>query len=109
MQAVATEWSSLTMALVGIGSLPPSEFLRQSGNAVGPEDQSELLAIGAAGDVCHRFFDHAGSPVANGLDDRVLGIDPATLLAIPRRIGFAGGAESMTPCGPRSSEAGSMF
>lgn len=92
MAAVATEWANLTMALVGIGSLPPSEFLRQSGNAVSPEDQSKLLAAGAVGDVCHRFFDPAGNPVPSNLDDRVLGIDPAALRAVPRRIGFAGGA-----------------
>lgn len=92
MEAVAAEWASLTMALVGIGSLPPSEFLRQSGNAVGDVEQRELLAAGAVGDVCHRFFDAAGNPVANDLDDRVLGIEQQALRAVPRRIGFAGGA-----------------
>ena len=97
MDAVATEWASLTMALLGIGSLPPSEFLRESGNAVSPDDQAKLLAAGAVGDVCHRFFNSAGIPVPNDLDDRVLGIDPDTLRAIPRRIGFAGG--------PRKHEA----
>jgi DNA-binding transcriptional regulator LsrR (DeoR family) len=97
MEAVAREWASLTMALVGIGSLPPSEFLRESGNAVDLEDQEKLLAAGAVGDVCHRFFDSAGVAVPNDLDNRVLGIDPDTLRAIPRRIGFAGG--------PRKHEA----
>jgi DNA-binding transcriptional regulator LsrR (DeoR family) len=92
MEAVAAEWKSLTMALVGIGSLPPSEFLRQSGNAVGLDDQARLLAAGAVGDVCHRFFDPGGDLVPSGLDDRVLGIHPTTLRAVPRRIGFAGGA-----------------
>lgn len=92
MAAVATEWASLTMALVGIGSLPPSEFLRQSGNAVSAEDQQKLLAAGAVGDVCHRFFDTAGNPVPSDLDDRVLGIEQQALRAVPRRIGFAGGA-----------------
>jgi DNA-binding transcriptional regulator LsrR (DeoR family) len=97
MEAVAAEWAALTMALVGIGSLPPSEFLRQSGNAVDLDDQAKLLAAGAVGDVCHRFFDSAGISVPNDLDNRVLGIDPDTLRAIPRRIGFAGG--------PRKHEA----
>ena len=91
MAAVATEWASLTMALVGIGSLPPSEFLRRSGNAVDPADQATLLTAGAVGDVCHRFFDSAGNAVPSNLDDRVLGVDPDTLRAVPRRIGFAGG------------------
>jgi DNA-binding transcriptional regulator LsrR (DeoR family) len=91
VRAVAAEWASLTIALVGIGSLPPSEFLRRSGNAVDPTDQAKLLAAGAVGDVCHRFFDAAGSAVPSDLDNRVLGIDPRTLRAIPRRVGVAGG------------------
>ena len=92
MEAVAAEWASLTMALVGIGSLPPSAFLRESGNAVDLTDQATLLAAGAVGDVCHRYFDARGAAVTSSLDDRVLGIDPATLRAVPRRVGLAGGA-----------------
>jgi DNA-binding transcriptional regulator LsrR (DeoR family) len=92
MAAVAAEWASLSMALLGIGSLPPSEFLRQSGNAVSEQDQQKLLVAGAVGDVCHRFFDSAGNPVPSDLDDRVLGIEQQALRAVPRRIGFAGGA-----------------
>ena len=91
MEAVATEWTSLTMALVGIGSLPPSDFLRRSGNAVDPTDQAKLLAAGAVGDVCHRFFDIAGNAVSSDLDNRVLGIGTDTLRAVPRRVGLAGG------------------
>lgn len=91
MRAVAQEWMSLTMALLGIGSLPPSEFLRESGNAVSPEDQQTLLAAGAVGDVCHRYFDAAGRRVTTELDTRVLGIEPDVLRSIDRRVGFAGG------------------
>jgi DNA-binding transcriptional regulator LsrR (DeoR family) len=92
MEAIAAEWSRLSMALVGIGSLPPSQLLRESGNAVDPADQKKLLAAGAVGDVCHRFFNAAGDLVPSDLDGRVLGIDPDTLRRIPRRIGLAGGA-----------------
>ncbi|MGI3785607.1 MAG: sugar-binding transcriptional regulator, partial [Janthinobacterium lividum] len=52
MQAISREWAALTMCLVGIGSLPPSEFLRASGNAVDAEDQAALVGAGAVGDVC---------------------------------------------------------
>ncbi|MBM2614778.1 sugar-binding transcriptional regulator [Actinoplanes sp. LDG1-06] len=93
MEAITAEWASLTMVLVGIGRLPPSEFLRQSGNAVGPADQAALRAAGAVGDVCHRFFDAAGEAVPNDLDNRVIGIDQSALRAVPRRIGLAGGPE----------------
>jgi DNA-binding transcriptional regulator LsrR (DeoR family) len=92
MGSVAAEWSRLTMALVGIGSLPPSQLLRESGNAVDPTDQAMLLAAGAVGDVCQRFYDTAGALVPSDLDDRVVGIDAGSLRAIPRRVGVAGGA-----------------
>ena len=91
MESVAAEWSRLTMAIVGIGSLPPSPLLRASGNAVDPAEQDKLIAAGAVGDVCQRYFDAAGTLIPSDLDDRVVGIDADTLRRIPRRIGIAGG------------------
>ena len=91
MESVAKEWARLTMALAGIGSLPPSPLLRASGNAADLADQDRLHAAGAVGDVCLRFFDSAGNLVPSALDDRVVGIDADTLRDIPRRIGIAGG------------------
>ena len=91
MESVAREWARLTMALVGIGSLPPSPLLRASGNAADLADQDKLLVAGAVGDVCQRYFDAAGNLMRSDLDDRVVGIDPDTLRRIPRRIGIAGG------------------
>jgi DNA-binding transcriptional regulator LsrR (DeoR family) len=92
MESVAANWADLTMALVGIGSLQPSALLQQSGNAIAPADQATLLRLGAVGDVCTRFFDGAGHLVHSDLDSRIVGIDPETFRAIPRRIGLAGGA-----------------
>ncbi len=92
MQSVAAEWQNLTMAMVGIGSLQPSQLLRASGNAIAAEDQGTLLTLGAVGDVCNRYFDMDGRLVESDLDSRVVGIDPDTFRAIPRRIGLAGGA-----------------
>jgi DNA-binding transcriptional regulator LsrR (DeoR family) len=91
MEAVAAEWNRLTMVLVGIGSLPPSPLLRASGNAVEPADQEKLLAAGAVGDVCQRYFDSAGVLIRGELDERVVGIDAGTLRRVPHRVGIAGG------------------
>lgn len=91
IESVAAVWNRLTMALVGIGSLPPSPLLRASGNAVDPVEQDKLLAAGAVGDVCQRYFDATGALVHSDLDDRVVGIDAETLRRIPRRVGIAGG------------------
>ncbi|PZG19104.1 sugar-binding transcriptional regulator [Nonomuraea aridisoli] len=91
MQSVAEEWRNLTMALVGIGSVQPSPLLRDSGNAIDPADQDQLIAAHAVGDVCQRFFDSTGELIHSDLNSRVVGIDPEVFRTIPRRIGMAGG------------------
>jgi DNA-binding transcriptional regulator LsrR (DeoR family) len=93
---VAAAWQRLDTALVGIGSLQPSELLRTSGNAISEDEQARLRDAGAVGDVCLRFFDAAGTAVPTDLDDRVLGIPRDTYRAIPRKIGVAGGARKAT-------------
>ena len=89
---VMRAWEQLDVALLGIGSLEPSELLRESGNAIQDEDQERLRASGAIGDVCLRFFDASGTHVRSPLDDRVLGISIDLLRRVPRRIGVAGGS-----------------
>jgi DNA-binding transcriptional regulator LsrR (DeoR family) len=96
MADVARQWRDLTLAVVGIGSLEPSELLQLSGNAVDPVDQQSLLAQGAVGDVCHRFFRADGELVASDVDARVVGIAPDAYRAIPRRVGLAGGVRKRT-------------
>lgn len=88
---VVEAWSRLTVLLAGIGSLDPSPLLRESGNAIAESDQEMLRSLGAVGDICLRFFDADGRHVDSDLDGRVVGIEPETLLAVPRRIGVAGG------------------
>lgn len=89
--SVLQTYGELTMVLVGVGSLEPSPLLRESGNSIDERDQERLRELGAVGDVCIRFFDAEGRHLASDLDERVLGIDAATLSSIPRRVGVAGG------------------
>ena len=84
-------YRSLSVLLVGVGSLEPSELLVRSGNAIAAVDLDTLRQAGAVGDICLRFFDAAGHPVVTGLDDRVVGISTADLRAVPRTIAVAGG------------------
>jgi len=89
--SVLAEYSTLTVALVGVGSLEPSPLLRESGNAMAVQELESLRSADAVGDICLRFFDSHGRHVPSDLDRRVLGIETSTLLSIPRRIGVAGG------------------
>ncbi len=93
---VVASYRSLTMVLAGVGSLEPSQLLRQSGNAIAETDQESLRSVGAVGDVCLRFFNEQGAPVKSPLDRRVLGIDTETLRSRPRVVGVAGGGRKFT-------------
>ncbi|HKU11122.1 MAG TPA: sugar-binding transcriptional regulator [Sinomonas sp.] len=91
MQEVSRHWRGLTMAVMGIGSIEPSDVLAVSGNAFAAEDRKKLIAQGAVGDICHRIFRADGSAITGEVDDRVIAIPTEDLLRIPRRIGIAGG------------------
>ncbi|CAB4917564.1 MAG: MarR family transcriptional regulator [Actinobacteria bacterium] len=91
VSAVCEQWNEVTVSIVGIGSLSPSPLLEHSGNAFGESDQDDLRSRGAVGDICLRFFDRVGEPIASAFDDRVVGIRAADLRRIPRRIAIAGG------------------
>jgi len=84
-------FGDLSALLMGIGAIPPSRMLRESGNVFTDQDLADLKAAGAVGDVCMRFYDDAGRHVATPFDERVLGIDVEQIRKTRRRIGVAGG------------------
>lgn len=88
---VVKAWSDLTVALVGIGGVEPSDLARQSGNTFSQRDRDLLKRSGAVGDICFRFYGEDGRAIDSEINDRVIGISPAELLAVPRRIAVAGG------------------
>lgn len=84
-------FDSLSALLVGIGAIPPSRMLRESGNVFSDRDLADLKAAGAVGDVCMRFYDSQGRHVKTAFDERVIGISTEQIHKTRRRIGVAGG------------------
>lgn len=93
VQQAMSLWASVDVALLGIGALHRSAFLRNSGNYARAADVTSLTEAGAVGDVCLRYFDADGHPVRAPFDQRVIGVTLDQLRAIPRRIAVAGGSE----------------
>jgi len=95
LQEVSRHWRELTMAIMGIGSIEPSDVLVESGNAFEPESRDALLADGAVGDICHRVFRADGTLVQGEVDARIIAIPADDLMRIPRRLGIAGGPRKL--------------
>lgn len=86
-----SQFKDITLALVGIGALEPSQMLADSGNRLTPAELRELGEAGAVGDMGLRFFDSRGVQVRSSCDERIIGIDLPEIQAIPRVVGVAGG------------------
>jgi len=87
---VASFYARLSVLLVGIGALQLSRVFREGGY-VSAEDQAELRAKGAVGDIALHFFDAEGRSVHSSLDDRVLGISLEQIKRTPRTVAVASG------------------
>ncbi|MGC5172779.1 sugar-binding transcriptional regulator [Microbacterium sp. DT81.1] len=95
MQEVTRHWRELSMAIMGIGSIEPSNVLAESGNAFSPAERAAMIEAGAVGDICHRIYSADGSLVRGEFDDRIIAIPVEDLLRIPRRVGIAGGEHKL--------------
>lgn len=91
VQAASSLFKKVDLALVGIGSMEPSNLLADSGNIFSPQEREGLRRKGAVGDICFQFIDSDGVPVESPLMQRVIGIDLATLKRVHRVVGIAGG------------------
>jgi len=85
----------LTLAIVGIGAVQPSEMLARSGNVFSRQEIEVLQEAGAVGEISYRFYDRDGKPVVTPLNERVIGISLEDLRKAPRVMALAGG-ESKT-------------
>jgi DNA-binding transcriptional regulator LsrR (DeoR family) len=85
----------LSLAIVGIGAVEPSEMLARSGNTFSRQEMAMLHEAGAVGEISYRFYDKNGKPVETPLNDRVIGISLEDLRKTNRVMALAGG-ESKT-------------
>lgn len=89
------KFKKISLCLVGIGSVEPSDMLASSGNVFSSEELDALREKGAVGDICMRFFDAKGCPIQNGLNERVIGLELEQLRRIKRCVGVAGGKRKL--------------
>lgn len=85
----------LSLAIIGIGSVQPSELLALSGNVFSRQEIAMLQDAGAVGEISYRFYDADGKPVETPLNERVIGISLDDLRRADRVMALAGG-ESKT-------------
>ncbi len=84
-------FGAISLAIVGIGAVEPSELLSRSGNIFSSRELADLADAGAVGDISLRFFDGKGKAVKTPLDERVIGISLDELAKVDRVIALAGG------------------
>lgn len=91
--SVVEKFSKVSLALIGIGVLEPSQLLKNSGNYY-HEAMLELLAQrGAVGDICLHYYDAAGNAVLQNNEDPVIGMALEQLRQCKRVVALAGGIE----------------
>jgi DNA-binding transcriptional regulator LsrR (DeoR family) len=81
----------LTLAVIGIGAVTPSDLLARSGNIFSPQELARLDEDGVVGEIALHFYDQDGKPVRTPLDDRVIGITLEELTGADRVMALAGG------------------
>lgn len=79
------------VVLVGVGSASAETSSLVMGGHISHAELDALVAAGAVGDACGLYFNLSGEMVDADYHDRLISISHADLLAIPLRLGVAGG------------------
>jgi deoxyribonucleoside regulator len=86
-------WKRMNKAVVGIGETPVSSEIIFQDN-VADIEKNGLVEHGAVGDICMRFFDRDGQPVAYMMQD-IMSIELHELARVPEVIAIAGGEQKV--------------
>ncbi len=78
------------MALVSVGDLGPDSTVRRLA-LIGDDEVDSLVAAGAVGDCLAHFIDSKGGLVEHPINERVIGLAPSDLAAVPTSILASGG------------------
>jgi DNA-binding transcriptional regulator LsrR (DeoR family) len=95
MQAIREKWERLDILVTGIGALPSPKPLDRENYIGEHEIYLQLVGKHAVGDICARYFDAAGSFIADELLERVVGIPVAKLRTAKNAICMASCADKV--------------
>ena len=82
---------SLDLALLSIGAVDPSTPLQPGRNFFTGLQLEEVKRAGAVGEICMRYIDANGDPVASTLDELTIGVSLKQLRQARRRWAVVGG------------------
>lgn len=88
---VLDSFRTIELALVGIGTVNPTQASLLRTGYISSQQLDSVRQAGAVGDVCVIHYDLNGNAVETPITRRFLGIDRATFLRIPVKIGVAAG------------------
>ena len=91
LRTVWRRFSSVNVALVGIGTLENSVFVERG--ILAASDLTHLRAAGAVGEILGRFYDARGRECDTPWSGRVLSMNLAQLKKVPQVIGVVVGAD----------------
>ena len=97
VSATASQWSHLTIAIVGVGGSPEAHpGYRTVIDRLGEASRSDLRSAGVVGDLSGHFF-HADGTFLEDWSSRMLAISVADLRATPFVMAVAAGAGKAVP------------
>ncbi len=92
VQAQLQRLKTLTKLLYSVGEVDENTLVVTSGVA-GEAELAEFLSKDAKAVLCGHFLDARGRHLAGQYSDRIIGIAPEDILAVPERICVAGGKQ----------------